>query len=171
MSHHSWSFCWSTPPPVNQSDCLKRDKRVHERVIDETCPEPLYPSTWQSLESQAFSNTSQIPPMSRGQPMGEKKLVNSKERREKTYRFMCVREREREREWTPAHFCSVFFHQFLIWQWWRSWRIDRMRAWVRCPCVWREVHQRQELSSHSLKISQDLKHNNNRTKSIHMHTH
>ena len=111
MSHHSWSFCWSTPPPVNQSDCLKRDKKVHERVIDETCPEPLYPSTWQSLESQAFSNTSQIPPVSRGQPMGEKKLVNSKERREKTYRFMCVRERERESEHqlTFVLFSSISF--------------------------------------------------------------
>ena len=46
-----------------------RDRKARERAVDETCPEPLFPSTWLSLESQAFADTSQIPPRSQGQSM------------------------------------------------------------------------------------------------------
>lgn len=46
-----------------------KDRKAHERAVDETCPEPLFPSTWQSPESQAFADTSQTPPVSQGQSM------------------------------------------------------------------------------------------------------
>ena len=59
---------------MSRSDCSTRDRKAHERAIDETCPAPLFPSTWPSLESQAFADTSQIPPGSQGQSMEADKV-------------------------------------------------------------------------------------------------
>lgn len=95
-SHHSWSFCWSTPRPVSRSDCSMRDRKVRERAVDETCPEPLFPSTWQSPESQAFADTSQTLPVSQGQSMEVDNV--ERERHSEWVLYVWYRERKRERE-------------------------------------------------------------------------